>query len=118
MIQFDAPKEIQFAADRAILVALIVNELVLNAGRHAYPDCPDGVIRLELLRSDDKMVSISISDDGVGLPSDFNPALTKRLGTRIVQALAGQLGTELKRQESTKGTHYLLFVPLQVAAAN
>jgi two-component sensor histidine kinase len=117
-IQFDAPGELQFAADRAILVALIINELVLNAGRHAYPDCPDGVIRLQLLLSDDKAVSISISDDGVGLPSDFNPALSKRLGTRIVQALAGQLGAELKRQESTRGTHYLLVVPLHVAAAN
>src|ERR1700676_2647625 len=34
--QFDAPKEIQFAADRAILLALIINELVLNAGKYAY----------------------------------------------------------------------------------
>jgi two-component sensor histidine kinase len=80
-IQLDAPKEIQFAADRAILLALIINELVLNAGRHAYPDCPDGLIRLQLVLMD-RAVSISVSDDGVGLPTDFNPALTKRLGTR------------------------------------
>jgi hypothetical protein len=79
---------------------LIINELVLNAGRHAYPDCPDGLIRLQLVLMD-RAVSISVSDDGVGLPTDFNPALTKRLGTRIVQALAGQLGAELTRQEST-----------------
>ena len=115
-IELDASKEIQFAADRAILVALIVNELILNAGRHAYPDSPDGVIRLQLVRSDDKAVSISVSDDGVGLPTDFNPALTKRLGTRIVQALAGQLGAELTRQESTGGTHIMLVVPLHAAA--
>jgi two-component sensor histidine kinase len=115
-IQLDTPKEIQFAADRAILVALIVNELILNAGRHAYPDSPDGVIRLQLVLSDDKAVSISVSDDGVGLPADFNPALTKRLGTRIVQALAGQLGAELTRQESTGGTHLTLVVPLHAAA--
>ncbi len=115
-IQLDTPKEIQFAADRAILVALIVNELILNAGRHAYPDSPDGVIRLQLVLSDDKAVSISVSDDGVGLPADFNPALTKRLGTRIVQALAGQLGAELTRQESTGGTHLTLIVPLHTAA--
>jgi len=114
-IQLDTPKEIQFAADRAILVALIVNELILNAGRHAYPDSPDGVIRLQLVL-DDKAVSISVSDDGVGLPADFNPALTKRLGTRIVQALAGQLGAELTRQESTGGTHLTLIVPLHTAA--
>src|ERR1700730_16130102 len=115
-IQLDTPKEIQFAADRAILVALIVNELILNAGRHAYPDSPDGVIRLQLVLSDDKAVSISVSDDGVGLPTDFNPALTKRLGTRIVQALAGQLGAELTRQESTGGTHLTLVVPLHARA--
>ena len=117
-VQLDTPKEIQFAADRAILVALIVNELILNAGRHAYPDSPDGVIRLQLVLSDDKAVSISVSDDGVGLPADFNPALTKRLGTRIVQALAGQLGADLIRQESTVGTHYTLVVPMHVAAVN
>ena len=115
-IQLDTSKEIQFAADRAILVALIVNELILNAGRHAYLDSPDGVIRLQLVLSDDKAVSISVSDDGVGLPADFNPALTKRLGTRIVQALAGQLGAELTRQELTGGTHIMLVVPLHAAA--
>src|SRR6202022_407981 len=89
-IQLYTPKEIQFAADRAILVALIVNELILNAGRHAYPDSPDGVIRLPPVLSDREAVSISVSDDGVGLPTDFNPALTKRLGTRIVQAFGGR----------------------------
>src|ERR1700724_4083262 len=85
-IQLETAKEIRFAADRAILVALIVNELILNAGRHAYPDSSDGVIRLQLVLSGNKAVSISVSDDGVGLPTDFNPALTKRLGTPIVQA--------------------------------
>jgi two-component sensor histidine kinase len=116
-IQLDTPREIQFAADRAILVALIVNELILNAGRHAYPDSPDGVIRLQLVRGDDdKAVSISVSDEGVGLPSDFNPARSKRLGTRIVQALAGQLGAELTRQESTRGTHLTLVVPSHAGA--
>ncbi len=115
-IQFDTPREIQFAADRAILVALIVNELILNAGRHAYVDSADGVIRLQLALSDDKTIAISVSDDGVGLPTDFDPALTKRLGTRIVQALAGQLGGELTRQQSTGGTHLTLVVPLHVVA--
>ncbi|MDR3467251.1 MAG: histidine kinase dimerization/phosphoacceptor domain -containing protein [Xanthobacteraceae bacterium] len=117
-VELDAPREIPFAADRAILIALIVNELVLNAGKHAYPDGSDGLIRLRLVPSDDAVLSISISDDGVGLPADFDPARSKRLGTRIVQALAGQLGAELIRQPTTAGTHYMLVVPLQVSAAN
>src|SRR3954451_8091785 len=82
------------------------------------PDCCDGAIRLQLALIEDKAVPISVSDDGVGLPADFNPALAKRLGTRIVQALAGQLKAELTRQESSVGTHYTLVVPLHVAAVN
>ena len=115
-IQLETPKEIQFAADRAILVALIVNELILNAAKHAYAGSQEGVIRLRLVSSDDKAVSISVSDDGIGLPADFDPALSKRLGTRIALGLAGQLGAELTRQKTTKGTHFTLVVPLHAAA--
>jgi two-component sensor histidine kinase len=115
-IQLDTPKEIQFAADRAILVALIINELVLNAGKHAYPDSPNGLIRLQVFLPNDEAVSISISDEGVGLPTDFDPARSKRLGARIVQALAGQLGAELTRQEVARGTHHTIVVPLRGAS--
>ncbi len=115
-IQLDTPKEIQFAADRAILVALIVNELILNAAKHAYASSQEGVIHLRLVSSDDKAVSISVSDDGIGLPADFDPALSKRLGTRIALGLAGQLGAELTRQKTTKGTHFTLVVPLHAEA--
>jgi two-component sensor histidine kinase len=114
-VQLDTPNEIEFAADRAILVALIVNELILNAGRHAYPDSSEGVIRLKLVLSDDKAVSISVSDDGIGLPADFDPALSKRLGTRIALGLAGQLGAKLIRQESNRGAHFTFVVPLHAA---
>ncbi|TPQ33611.1 histidine kinase [Bradyrhizobium guangdongense] len=117
-IRLEAPSEIQFAADRAILVALIINELVLNAGRHAYPDSKDGAIRLQLIPSDEETVSISIRDDGVGFPGDFDPARSKRLGTRIVHALAGQLGAELVKQETTVGTHYRLVAPLHFSPAD
>src|SRR4030095_4424241 len=48
-VQFEAPEEIQFAADRAILVALIVNELVLNAGKYAYPDSTGGLIWVRIV---------------------------------------------------------------------
>src|SRR6188508_171765 len=50
-VQLEAPEEIEFAADRAILVALIINELVLNAGKYAYPDS-GGSIWVRLVRTD------------------------------------------------------------------
>jgi two-component sensor histidine kinase len=112
-VQLDMPDEIQFAADRAILVAL--NELILNAGRHAYPDSPEGVIRLQLVLSDDKAVSISVSDDGVGLPTNFDLSRSKRLGTRIALGLARQLGAELISQKSNTGAHFTFVVPIHAS---
>jgi two-component sensor histidine kinase len=117
-VQFEAPEEIQFAADRAILVALIINELVLNAGKYAYPDCPGGPISVRVVRMEKACVSVSIRDEGVGLPAGFDPTASKRLGSRLIKALAKQLGAELTRPVSPVGTHFTLLVPLEPAAAN
>jgi two-component sensor histidine kinase len=117
-IVFDAPEAIQFAADRAILVGLIVNELVSNAGKHAYPDRPDGSIWVRLVvESDRQAILMSVRDDGVGLPRGFDPMTSKRLGTRLVNALATQLGAELTRPTSPIGANFTLVVPLAAASA-
>ena len=111
-ISFDAPEEIQFAADRAILVALIINELVSNAGKYAYPNCPDGDIWIGLRLTEENTILISVRDEGVGLPVGFDPSKSKRLGTRLVTALSKQLGAELTRPVSNKGTQFQLLVPI------
>jgi len=117
-IVFDAAEEIQFAADRAILVGLLVNELVSNAGKYAYPDCPDGSIWVRLLVQPDRQtILMSVRDEGIGLPRDFDPTTSKRLGTRLVNALATQLGAELTRPTSPVGTNFTLVVPLAPASA-
>ena len=94
------------------------HELVLNAGKYAYPEGAQGAIWVRLVQEDKTTVLISVSDEGVGLPSDFNPATSKRLGTRLVNAMAEQLGAELTRLKPTHGTHYTLLVPLQAAPSN
>lgn len=114
----DAPEEIAFSADRAILVALIVNELVMNAGKYAYPDCPGGSIWVRLFQPDQTSILVSVRDDGVGLPGNYNPATSKRLGTRLVTALAKQLGAELTQPPSSKGTNFTLLVPLNSSPRN
>jgi two-component sensor histidine kinase len=113
-IQFDAPEAIQFAADRAILVGLIVNELVSNAGKYAYPDCPSGTIWVRVLRQSDnnEAILMSVRDEGVGLPPGFDSATSKRLGTRLVNALSKQLGGELTLPKSSLGTNFTLLIPL------
>ena len=112
-VHFEAPEEIQFAADRAILVALIINELVSNAGKYAYPGCNGGEIWVRLVQTDKNSILISVHDEGIGLPSDFDPAASTRLGTRLVTALSTQLGAELTRPASSVGSNFTLSVPLQ-----
>jgi two-component sensor histidine kinase len=113
-IEFDAPEEIQFAADRAILVGLILNELVSNAGKYAYPDPdrPGGSIWVRLVQPDNKSLLVSVRDEGVGLPLGFDPTANKGLGSRLVNALSKQLGAELTRPMSPIGTDCELLVPL------
>jgi two-component sensor histidine kinase len=112
-IQFEAPEAIQMAGDRAILVGLIVNELVSNAGKHAYPDCPSGSIWVRVIpQPEQRSILISVHDEGVGLPPGYDPATSKRLGTRMVTALSKQLGGEVTRPVSRLGTHFALSIPL------
>jgi two-component sensor histidine kinase len=116
-IQFEAPEEIQIAADRAILVGLIINELVANAGKYAYPDCAGGSIWVRLFQSDKNSIFVSVRDEGAGLPPGFDPTASKRLGTRLVNALSSQLGAELTRPISPVGANFTLLVPLKPPAA-
>jgi len=111
-IELDAPEQIQFAADRAILVGLILNELVSNAGKYAYPNCPGGSIWVRLVQPERNSVLMSVRDEGVGLPLGFDPTASKGLGTRLVNALSKQLGAQLTRPMSPIGTDCELLVPV------
>jgi two-component sensor histidine kinase len=117
-LHFTAPEEIQYSADRAILVALIINELVSNAGKYAYPGRSEGPIWVEIVRKDAGTIQVSVRDDGVGLPAGFDPATSKRLGTRLINALSKQLDAELARSSGGIGTCFTMLVPLERAGAS
>ena len=115
-INFEAQEKIDFSADRAILVGLVINELVSNAGKHAYPNRSTGSIWVRVTKSDNKTIFVSVRDDGVGLPAGFDPTTSKRLGSRLVNALAKQLGADLTRPVSHVGTNFTLLLPLAATA--
>ena len=112
VIHFEAPQQISIFADRAILVGLIINELVSNAGKYAYPDRP-GPIWVTVAPLEERAVALSIRDEGVGMPADFDFAKSKRLGTRLVSALSEQLGAKFTKPASATGTNFALLVPLE-----
>lgn len=113
-IRVTAPEAVPIATDRAIPVALVVNELVTNAVKYgAGADGPSRVeVRLERDGGSDEVI-LSVSDDGAGLPPGFDPATTPGLGMRIVTAFAQQLGARLEFGPRARGTEFALRIPLR-----
>lgn len=78
--------------DRAIPMGLIVNELVSNALKYAFPDGRRGEVRIELrIGPNSDAFSLSVIDDGVGTPADISLDTPDSLGLRLVSSLVGQL---------------------------
>ncbi len=96
---------IEIDPDRAVAIGIIVNELVMNAVKYAYPDGA-GPIHVELKpRGDD--VLLSISDQGVGIGDKTDPRGTG-MGQRIVTAMASKLDASVERDPDHAGTRVLL----------
>lgn len=90
------------SADISVSLGLIVTELVINALKHAFPGHRKGKI-LVSYRGAPSSWTLTVSDDGVGMPKDAESAKSG-LGTSIVQALAAQLQAELSVSDADPGT--------------
>lgn len=80
---------------RLTTLSLLVTELVTNSLKHAFSE-DGGTISLRLVQLDPSRLSLTVSDNGRGLPETISDRASKGLGTRIVQSLAAQLGGEVK----------------------
>jgi two-component sensor histidine kinase len=96
---------IEIDPDRAVAVGIIVNELVMNAVKYAYPDGA-GSIHVDL-RCEGNDIVLSISDDGVGTNGKSDPRSTG-MGQRIVSAMATKLEATAERDPNHKGTRIVL----------
>ena len=92
--------------NNAIPCALIINELVSNALRHAFPEGQKGNIDIFMRRDNAGTVALKVGDDGIGFPEDIDFRNTKSLGMQLVVSLVTQLGgvIELDRGEGTSFT--------------
>jgi two-component sensor histidine kinase len=96
---------IEIDPDRAVAIGIIVNELVMNAVKYAYPD-GSGPIHVELKPEGDDLL-LSIRDDGVGLDVKTDPRGTG-MGQRIVTAMATKLEANVARDAAHSGTRIVL----------
>ncbi len=81
--------------DDALPSGLLISEVVSNSLKHGFPGGRKGEVRIVLRRQSATMVSLVVSDNGVGLPEDLDWTKSKSLGLRLVRVLAQQLRANL-----------------------
>jgi len=91
----------------AVPLGIIINELVSNSLKHAFPDRNDGEIRINLRKEEGNTnFVLTVSDNGVGIPEDLDIENLESLGLQLVTTLVDQLDgeLELKRDNGTEFT--------------
>jgi two-component sensor histidine kinase len=107
---------VEIDPDRAVAIGIIVNELVMNAVKYAYPD-GSGPSHVDLRAERDDLV-LSIADDGVGDNGKTDPRSTG-MGQRIVSAMATKLEASVERDPDHGGTRIVLRFPrIKASPAN
>jgi PAS domain S-box-containing protein len=100
--------------DTAIPCGLIINELLTNCYKYAFPEGGGGEIRIELRREDTDELVLSVSDNGIGMPEDVDIRRPESLGIELVTLLAE---TQLKGRvelNTSEGTEFkIMFKELQ-----
>jgi PAS domain S-box-containing protein len=98
--------EVWLRAEQAMPCGLILNELIANCVKHAFPDGRSGMVRVTLRTEAASQVILSVGDSGVGFPPEVDFRHTDSLGLQLICLLTEQLsGTiTLDRSEGTRFT--------------
>lgn len=110
-ISIDA-HEVLLPLNQAIPCGLIINELIANSLKHAFPESRPGTIHIALNLETGNSVILTVSDDGIGMPQpDIRNSQT--LGLKLVSLLTGQLGGEMTIHH-TQPTRFQLRFPMSM----
>ena len=103
-------EDISFPIDLAVPCGLIVNELVSNVLKHAFPPSWEGrgKIGISIRLNEDGEVELSVKDNGVGIPKDLDVRKTKSLGLKLVTVLVEDQLCGKIRLDVRKGTKFLI----------
>ncbi|MFH1571064.1 MAG: PAS domain S-box protein [Gemmatimonadota bacterium] len=94
--------------DKAIPLGLVVNELVSNSLKYAFPGSRRGQIRIALAAAADGSFALTVGDDGVGLPAAIDVETADSLGLRLVTSLASQLKARVEVDRAAGTTFRLI----------
>jgi len=102
-------KDVVFGVDTAIPCGLVINELLSNTLKHAFPEDRKGEIKVTLKKGEDKaglLYDLTISDNGIGMPKDLDIRKTETLGLQLVTTLVENQLRGTLEMVSSAGTEF------------
>jgi PAS domain S-box-containing protein len=119
-VDLDLDVALNLDTDTAIALGLIVNELVSNVFKYAFPPGAPGRgeesdrVRIVLRpQGRNRTAFLAVTDNGVGMPSDVDPGKAATLGLTLVDILTRQLGGQLEMTTDARGTSFRIAFPLR-----
>ncbi|MES1213561.1 MAG: sensor histidine kinase, partial [Singulisphaera sp.] len=104
---------VKLPINTAVPCGLLVNELMSNCLKHAFPANEEGTITVSLETVDDQEIVLSVRDDGIGLPAHVEPETSPTFGMQIIMALVEQLHGSLTVWRA-EGTEFRIRFPSAV----
>ena len=112
-VQLDfAVQEMRLPITRSIPCGLVLNEMVMNAVKHAFKGGQEARLRVALERKNDH-IELSVEDNGPGLPLNFSLESPATLGLTLITSLARQLGGTVSAQTTADGALFRLVFPVE-----
>jgi PAS domain S-box-containing protein len=108
--EIDSP-EIFLPVDQAIPCALVVNEILSNAYKHAFAGRKKGTIMISAVQENDR-IRITVHDNGIGLPANFDISRTNSLGLKLIKTLVQHQLKGSLTFESRNGTQWSMEFPI------
>ncbi|HUW71204.1 MAG TPA: sensor histidine kinase [bacterium] len=109
-VRIDSDSGLNYSLDHMVPLALILNELLTNAFKYAFPGDRAGIIEIHAKRRPDGYLALTLSDDGVGMTKENAPC--GGIGTLLIETLASQLKAVIERDsDRPAGFAFTLLVP-------
>lgn len=104
-------ENVEIDIDRVIPCGLLINELIVNAFKYAFSKVEHGKLHISL-KNKDKVIILSLSDNGPGLPDEVDQANNQSLGTMLIHSFVDQLDAEMEVETNGNGTTFLFTIPV------
>jgi two-component sensor histidine kinase len=100
------PEGFELDLHTMVPIGLMMNELISNSFKHAFKGRDSGSVEFSIRELADGRFEILYSDDGVGIPGDYNMEDPNTLGVVLIDSLVEQLSGEMTLESNDKGTTY------------